>query len=99
MMIIENDYDDDDDDDDDDIIEDENVLEELVRSRRAALSPSQYSVETPINVIIIMMIMMMMMIIMMMMMMMMMMVPFKENFTQFSEDGIPVVSREMTREK
>ena len=82
MMIIENDE-----DDDYDIFEDEDVLEELVRSRRAALSPSQYSVETPIKVM------------MMMMMMMMIMVPFKENFTQFSEDGIPVVSREMTREK
>ena len=37
--------------------------------------------------------------VMKMTMMMMMMISFKENFTQFSEDGIPVVSREMTREK
>ena len=53
------------------LIEDENVLTELRRSRRNALSPSQYNVEIPI----------------------------KENFTSFSEDGIPVVGKGMMRKK
>merc|ERR1711971_797707 len=50
---------------------DENVLTALARSRRNALSPSQYNVQ----------------------------IPLKENFTSFSEDGIPVVGREMMRKK
>ena len=53
------------------LIQDENVLTELSRSRRNALSPSQYNVEIPI----------------------------RENFTSFSEDGIPVVGKEMMRKK
>ena len=53
------------------LIKDENVLSALARSRRNALSPSQYNVQ----------------------------IPLKENFTSFSEDGIPVVGREMMRKK
>ena len=44
-------------------------LDDLTRSRRAALSPAQYNAESPI----------------------------KDNFSTFSEDGIPVVSRQIAK--
>ena len=49
--------------------QEQETLDDLTRSRRAALSPAQYNAESPI----------------------------KDNFSTFSEDGIPVVSRQIAK--